>query len=108
MKKKVWFVVSIIVLGAALLECTPQESISLSTSETTQARALAERRQDIAFRRASAIADYQARINRLQEEETGVNIDAEKLCFQLKKAHLPDPSSQYLLDEWKGILRRQK
>ena len=98
------------VLLFSVLSCaTPSpDVIHLSGGERTQAIVLAEHRQDIAIRRQQAQNDYTAAINRLNEEESNLNILATQLCFQLKKAHALDPGTNYQLDEYKGQLVKQK
>lgn len=84
------------------------DTVTLSDNETKIARQLAEHRQDINFRVAKEQADYQAAMNRLNEEMASLNLDAGKLCFEFKKAHKLEPNKNYTLDEWGGKLILQK
>lgn len=99
-------------LAAVLLiaSCSALEidKISLSAPEAKEAHALAERRQEIAFTRGEIQQEYQAKINRLNEAETQINIDAQKLCFRLKNNHNLDLNTNYLLDEVHGKLLKAK
>ena len=51
--------------------------------------------------------DFQGAMNRLNEEQSSINMESAKMCFAFKKAHKLDPGSNYLLDEWKGQLVKQ-
>lgn len=83
------------------------ERITLSGPEREQAIGLAEHRQKIAFERQEAQNEFQAKINRYAEEENMLNIEAAKLCFELKKSHKLNPTSNYVLNEWAGELEKR-
>ena len=77
--------------------------VKLSGGEVKQVQEIATHRHDISIRREQAQAKFQAEINRLQDEETLLNIEAEKLCFDLQKSHKLE-GARYSLNEWKGEL----
>jgi hypothetical protein len=81
--------------------------VNLSKSEKTQALALVQRRQEINLKRARLDAQYQADVNRLNEEMQAVGIDASTLCFELRKAHQLSPGINYQLDEFNARLVKQ-
>lgn len=81
--------------------------ISLSSSEKVKAMALLERRQGIFLKRQKLDAQYQADLNRLNEEGNAVTIEASQLCFELKKAHSIEPNLVYNLDEVNARLVKQ-
>jgi hypothetical protein len=111
--KKYFAVAGLFVLLIGLYACSSNlladqpKIIKLSASETKQAQSLAERRQEIAFERQQAQNAFQAQLDRLAEREQEVNMESAKLCFAMKKAHLMQPNANYLLDEWRGELRKQ-
>jgi len=90
-----------------IVSAAEPNTINLSSSEKQQAQRIAEDRQQIAFERATVQNDFQAQMNRLAEKEAAVNIESQKLCFALKKAHAISPSKNYWLDEWRGELKKQ-
>lgn len=104
--RKILLVVSVLCLLAGC-KALASGTVSLSDKEKTQAQSLAERRQQIGFDRAAAQAEFQGRMNRLAEQENGLNIEAAKLCFEFKKAHKLPPNTNYQLDEWNGQLVKQ-
>lgn len=101
---------ALIGLAISLTACAANfdGAIDLNGNEKTQAQKLAEHRQDINFRIQEAQADFQSKMNRLNEELQQVNIQSQEMAFQLKKAHQLDPDAHYSLDEWKGQLVKVK
>lgn len=95
---------STLILVALLSACTVVQAadpkvIPLSSSEKVKAMALLEHRQAIFLKRQKLDAQYQSDLHRLDEEMNGTNIDAQNLCFELKKAHSLAPNLFYELDE---------
>jgi hypothetical protein len=78
--------------------------ITLSQGEKDKAVALLERRQAIWVKRKQLDAKYNADVHRLDEEMSGVDVDAMQLCFDLKKAHKIAPNLTYELDEMNAQL----
>ena len=96
----------------ALCACSPvladnPKVINLSKTEKAKAMALLERRQAISLLRQKITAQYQADMDRMNEDDNAVNIDATKLCFELKKAHTIPPNTNYALDEVNARLVKQ-
>lgn len=83
------------------------EKVSLSAQEKTQAMSIAERRQQIGFKRQEAQNQFTAQMNRFAEEENTLNVEAAKLCFEMKKAHKLPPNANYWLNEWAGELEKR-
>lgn len=81
--------------------------VTLSSDERTQAQSIAERRQKINFARQEAQNEFREKLNRLDEQESSLNVEASKLCFSFKKAHKLPPNVNYILDEWNGQLVKQ-
>jgi hypothetical protein len=81
--------------------------ISLTSSEKAKAMAMLEHRQQIFQKRAKLDAQYAAEVHRLDEEMGSVNIEANDLCFQLKKSHAIAPNVNYSLDEVNARLVKQ-
>lgn len=106
MRRMFGIVALLAVMSACALSADPPKVIELNADESKQSISLAERRQDVNFRRQKAMIEYQAAMNRFQEEDNSLNLEAGQLCFALKKAHKLDPDIQYRLDEWKAQLIR--
>jgi hypothetical protein len=83
------------------------EKIALSGNERVKAVGIAEHRQKIGFERQEAQNEFQAKMNRYAEEENSLNIEAAKLCFELKKSHKLNPTTNYILNEWAGELEKR-
>lgn len=108
MRSKVAIGVLLGLLSGVACSSLAPDTYSLTGNEKKLAIGIAEHRQDIQFRRQVLGNDYTASQNRLNEEENKLNIEAAKLCFELKKAHKLNPSSMYSLDEWNGELKKLK
>ena len=81
--------------------------VPLSSSEVKQAQAIALARQELIVKKNEAQMEFQTKMDRCNEEENGLNIQSQKLCFSVKKSHQLDPNVLYRLDEWKGQLVKQ-
>lgn len=103
MRKAIILLFAFILIGCSSLAIG---TVVLSKEEKTQAQSIAERRQKIIFARATAQNEFNAKMNRSAEEESALNIEAQKLCFELKKAHKLE-NKNYQLDEWNGLLIKQ-
>lgn len=82
--------------------------VTLTGNERRHAVEMEIHRQNIQFMRNNANSNHTAILNRLNEEDEGVQQDQVKFLFALKQAHELDPSKNYSLDAWRGKLVQQK
>ena len=104
--KKSFLGVALFLVAVAAACGSPLDStvIGLTKPEQQQSVKLAEHRHDLQMRRNKAQLDFQSQMNRMAEEEAGINLESQQLCFQFSKAHKLDQGANYVLDEWKGQL----
>lgn len=82
--------------------------VTLTATERRHAVEIEIHRQNIQFMRNNANSNHTAILNRLNEEDEGVQQDQVKFLFALKQAHELDPGKNYSLDAWRGKLVQQK
>lgn len=88
------------VTACSTMSATPPNVIQLSGAEREQAEAIATMRQQLTLDREKAENEFTRR-------ENDINLAANKLCFDIRKAHDIPANVQYQLDEWGGVLRRE-
>jgi len=96
MKRTLLFGILLLTLAC---EAGEPKTIKLSPKEQQQAISIYEQRAQNAM-------DFQAATLKFNQTNDNLNLESQRLCFELKKAHKIPAGSQYQLNEYNGTLEK--
>jgi uncharacterized membrane protein len=107
-KKWIGIAALIFIMTIGIVACASTPSvITLSASEAARARSVADNRERIALQARVENARHMREIAALQDQANQLELQAEQLRFDVKKAHGVSLDSPYTLDELGGRLIRE-
>jgi hypothetical protein len=106
MKKVILLGFCTAVLLSTSCASTAPDVINLSGKERDETISLGERQQALSIEEQKTQAEYAAQMALYTKQQTELGIEAQELCYKLKKSHKLNPGDNYQLDTANGRLTK--